>query len=467
MNRKIIYFFLLLIGITFFRIYHVSAEEIPVRRKASVQKATVLKKTDLKAQKTDKLKKEAMKSDKTLKGAKIIDLKPVNAKEKTVSKPASVKEKVEKVYEKPKKESSPEIEIGLLSEREEVKIMGLQNFYIDGKDKKKNTYGNGKTLTMKRKGNKISVDGKTFDGPIYLSTGNDKAAFAVKGNQYRGKMKVILSPQSSGLTVVNVVPLELYLQGVVPSEIVPSWETDAIKAQAVAARTYALFHKNGYRSSGYDLTDDTRSQVYQGVGVETAKTNKAVMDTAGEVITYGGKAIDALFHANGGGHTENSENVWGTHISYLRGVKEESSGVVNKMWTKTVPLDKFTDALAGAGYNVGKIKKIILSPLKMGNKKSKDRGISGRVKFFEISGKNGKKQISGERLQGIFGLNSTLFDISAKGKNIIITGYGYGHGLGLSQWGAQAMAEKHGDGKDYYKKILAHYFTGTKIEKLY
>ena len=103
MNLKVIYFFLLLIGITFFRIYHVSAEEIPVRRKASVQKATVLKKTDLKAQKTDKLKKEAMKSDKTLKGAKIIDLKPVNAKEKTVSKPASAKERLRKFMKNRKK----------------------------------------------------------------------------------------------------------------------------------------------------------------------------------------------------------------------------------------------------------------------------------------------------------------------------------------------------------------------------
>ena len=103
----------------------------------------------------------------------------------------------------------------------------------------------------------------------------------------------------------------------------------------------------------------------------------------------------------------------------------------------------------------------------MGNNKAKDRGVSGRVKTMEITGKSGRKIIPGEVIQRTFDLDSTLFFFFLKGKNLIITGGGFGHGLGLSQWGAEAMAEKNGDGKEYYKKILLHYFTGSKIEKIY
>ena len=85
--------------------------------------------------------------------------------------------------------------------------------------------------------------------------------------------------------------MELYLQSVVPAEAVPSWKADALKAQAVAARTYAMYHKNGYRSSGYDVTDDTRSQVYSGISSETEATSRAVRETAGEIVTYGGKPL--------------------------------------------------------------------------------------------------------------------------------------------------------------------------------
>lgn len=170
-------------------------------------------------------------------------------------------------------------------------------------------------------------------------------------------MKIIPSAWNNGVTVVNRVPMELYLKGVVPSEIVPSWKPDAIKAQAVAARTYAVYHKNGYRSAGYDITDDTRSQVYRGCSVETSATNKAVEETAGEIITYNGKAIDALFHANGGGYTEDSENVWGSYVPYLRGVKEESSSTVNRPWHKIVSIDSFSNAISRAGYHVGKVKR--------------------------------------------------------------------------------------------------------------
>ncbi|MGN0954078.1 SpoIID/LytB domain-containing protein [Dialister sp.] len=358
----------------------------------------------------------------------------------------------------------PEVEVGLLTAGE-VNITGLADFKAESAGKVVGKYGNGTRLSITRSGNTILLNGKKAGDKVYLTSGNTAPAFAVKGNRYRGNIKIIPSAWGSGVTVVNAVPMELYLQSVVPSEAVSSWKMDALKAQAVAARTYASYHKNGYRSSGYDVTDDTRSQVYSGVSSETEAASRAVRETAGEIVTYGGKPIDAVFHSSGGGYTENSENVWGSNIPYLRGVKEY---YVGNPWTKTVPLSSFVRTMAGYGYNVGQLKGIKLSRLHIGEAhRAQDRGISGRVKTIVLIGKSTTKTISGDKLASIYNLDSTLFDLTVKGTNLVITGYGYGHGLGLSQWGAEAMAEKQGNGKDYYKTILTHYYTGTKVEKMY
>lgn len=348
------------------------------------------------------------------------------------------------------------IEVGLQS-GSELSLTGLSAFHVEA-GISLGSYPAGTRLTISKSGNGLSVNGKSAGAKIYFKSSGSGAAFAVKGNQYRGVIKAIASP--SGVTLVNQVSMEDYLKGVVPCEIVPSWQMDAIKAQAVAARTYAMFHKNGYRSAGYDVTDDTRTQVYRGVSAETEATNRAVMETAGEVVTYGGSPIDAVFHASGGGYTENCENVWGSAVPYLKGVPEDKYATP---WKKTISLSSFMKMA-----DVGKLKGIKLSALHIGEAhKTSDRGISGRVKSVTLVGSKGNRVVSGNRLQQIYDLNSTLFDLSVSGNQLVITGYGYGHGLGLSQWGAEAMAEKHGGAKDYYKTILTHYFTGTKVEKIY
>lgn len=360
-------------------------------------------------------------------------------------------------------ERGPIIEVGLLSGQKEVKVICLAESEALSDGKAWQAYKKGETLSVSQSGDQIIINGKKKKGPIYLSAPKaDGAAFSVKGNSYRGDIKLQPSAYVSGVTVVNAVPMEEYLCGVVPSEVSTSWHEDALKAQAVAARTYAMFHRNDNRDAGYDVTDDTRSQVYRGTAVETEATSRAIVETAGEIVTSDGKAIDAVFHSNGGGYTENSENVWGSKLSYLRGVKEESSKVVNQAWTKTVSLSDFQRVL-----DIGNLEKIDLSELKKGPVKAKDRGVSGRVTSFTVHGSKGKKVVTGSQIRSWFGLSSTLFDLEVKGENVVFMGYGSGHGLGLSQWGAEAMAAKHGNGKDYYKKILTHYFTGTKVEKVY
>ena len=360
----------------------------------------------------------------------------------------------------------PAIEVGLVSGAQ-VSVSLLTAFSAEQNGRTWIRFRQGETVSAARSGNGLLVNGKKSEGAVVLiSREGSGPSFSVKGNRYRGGIKLVPNG-SGGVTVVNVLTLEEYLLGVVPSEVSPQWRVDALRAQAVAARTYALYNMNAYRSRGYDVTDDTRSQGYGGYSAEAAASSQAVSDTRGMVVTYGGKPIDALFHSNAGGYTENSENVWGTALPYLRGVPEPRSSVTGRAWTRTFTVSDFVRRLKDAGYDVGALKGISLSPMRQGDAKDRDRGISGRVKYIVAKGPRSSRQVPGDALQSMLGLPSTLFDFSVKGKNLVVTGYGSGHGLGLSQWGAEAMAEEHGDGKDYYKQILTHYYQNTKVEKIY
>ena len=355
-----------------------------------------------------------------------------------------------------------EIEVGLLTQQTTVSLTCLSHVKVEADGKVWKTFQKGTNLSVSLDGKQIAVNGTRAGSTVILKPTADGAAFSVNGNRYRGEMKLFPSKSGSGFTVVNALPLEDYLMGVVPCEVSPSWHREALAAQAVAARTYAFFHMDGYRESGFDVTDDTACQVYRGVSAETAETNEAVRRTAGEVVTYQGQVIDAVFHANGGGATENCENVWGSKVPYLKGVKEEAYSVLDKAWTKTVSQETFQNNLG-----IGTLKSIKLSQLVRGKSTGADRGVSGRVLTFTVVGAKKEVRTTGDRMQALYGLPSTLFDIKVSGKNVVFTGYGAGHGLGLSQWGAQAMAEKYGNGKECYKKILTHYYTGTTVKKVY
>ena len=424
----------------------ISAETIPIRQKETLASPSA---QQMKAAPEKQPKKEKAKKKK--------DKKNKKENKKKENKEASPICQMDE----------PWIEVGLTSGMR-LSLTGLEacRGTVDGKTV--STYRKGEEFSISRAGQMISINGKKLGTAVYLEPVQTEPSFAVKGNRYRGKMKLIPSPWNEGVVMVNVVPMEEYLRGVVPSESIPTWRIDALKAQAVAARTYALYHRNGYRASGYDVTDDVESQVYKGAGVETKATDEAVRETRGEVITFEGKAIDALFHADGGGYTEYGENVWGISKPYLQGVPEELSLQTKKPWTVTLTRDAFSKKLSASGYGVGKIQNIKLSNLQFGKVHyAGDRTPAGRVKKLICRGSNGWVSLSGVTMRKIFGLRSAMFDILFKGDQLIITGYGYGHGLGLSQWGAEAMAEKHGDGKDYYKEILAHYYQGTKVEKWY
>lgn len=281
---------------------------------------------------------------------------------------------------------------------------------------------------------------------------------SLDGRRYRGALE--LRHKGGGLTAVNIVPIDGYLRSVVPEEMPVDWPAEAIKAQSVAARSFALASRGRHASEGYDLCTTTHCQLYTGTAAEKSASNAAIKATRGEVLTYGGKPIEALFHTDSGGMTENSEAVWGSHVPYLRAAKDTPAKTMP--WTKAISRADLERKLAAKGHDIGKVRSIALSPLAIG-RAAKDRTASGRVKTMTVKGTKGTATLSGTTWRSLLGLKSTLFDAKLAKDMVTFTGYGSGHGLGISQWGAERMATRGAS----YADILHHYYTGTKLQQLY
>nr|WP_304150820.1 SpoIID/LytB domain-containing protein [Mitsuokella multacida] len=281
---------------------------------------------------------------------------------------------------------------------------------------------------------------------------------SLDGRRYRGALE--LRHRGGGLTAVNIVPVDGYLRSVVPEEMPVDWPAEAIKAQSVAARSFALASRGRHASEGYDLCTTTHCQLYTGTAAEKSASDAAIKATRGEVLTYGGKPIEALFHTDSGGMTENSEDVWGSHVPYLRAAKDTPAKTMP--WTKTISRADLGRKLAAKGHTIGRVRSLALSPLAIG-RAAKDRTASGRVKTMTVKGTKGTATLSGTTWRSLLGLKSTLFDAKLAKDMVTFTGYGSGHGLGISQWGAERMAAKGAS----YAEILHHYYTGTKLQQLY
>jgi stage II sporulation protein D len=329
----------------------------------------------------------------------------------------------------------------------------------------------------------------------------------VNGKAFRGTFE--LSPDDEGdMIIVNTVSTHDYLASVVGSEEPSSWEAEALASQAIAARTYLYTHLG--RHTAYDLEGDTRDQEYDGTMNEDARTLKAVERTAGVVATYRGAPIDALYSANAGGVTEDSENVYGNALPYLRSVpspgdevaKDSSWGHTSWEWTKELSATQLRDSLQRRGIDVGTPTAIELTSVSP----------TGRVIGSKVVGTVGSGTIGKDLSRSYFGLMSSLFTVTvlptgakervdvtntariagleilgatvaqtsfdvvrdgygnelglrvtgyvyALPATFVFTGKGFGHGVGMSQWGAQGMALKGAS----YQEILAHYYVGTAL----
>ncbi|MCS7172239.1 MAG: SpoIID/LytB domain-containing protein [Armatimonadetes bacterium] len=268
---------------------------------------------------------------------------------------------------------------------------------------------------------------------------------------YRGVVE--LRRVGRTLVVVNEVDLESYLYGVLRLEVDPAWPPEALKAQAVAARTLALASLGRFRREGFDVRDTTEVQLYGGATFEDPRTNAAVDATRGVVLLHEGKPIHAVYHADSGGQTEASEHVWGVAYPYLRSVEDPYvAGSPYQRWTVVVPLAHLEDRLRAGGVPVQGITGIeILRTTESG------RALALRI----LAGSEGVELV-GTRLRSLLGPNvllSTRFSVRVEGQNAIFEGSGWGHGVGLSQWGARGMALAGAS----FDRILRHYYRGVEL----
>jgi len=326
------------------------------------------------------------------------------------------------------------------------------------------------------------------------------------GRAYRGTLAVTRDDEGD-MIVVNEVDTASYLASVVGSEEPTTWMPEALAAQAIAARTYLSRHLG--RHDNYDLEGDTRDQEYDGLAGESDSTVKAVQRTAGMIATYRGSAIEALYSANAGGITEDSENVYANALPYLRSVPSPADDVAQASswghtsweWTTEFTAPQLRSYIGARGIDVGDPQRIDLTRLTA----------TGRVLSAKIVGSSGSRDIGKDASRYYFGLRSTLFTVEThpeeteyvEASNVertrqleflgasvdrtftvsvkdpdrtihtlrvlgweyrlpahfVFIGKGYGHGVGMSQWGAQGMAL----GGQSAEEILKHYYLGIDL----
>lgn len=379
---------------------------------------------------------------------------------------------------------------------------------------------NGQRVKVVGSDDTILYDGNGENGypqvaPTKKNTSGDEV-LTLGSKAYRGRLE-IGRYNSSTVTAVNVVPIDDYLYGVIPAEMVSSWHAEALKAQAVVARTYAL-NKSGFAgdsniSKPYILNDTTSSQVYKGYQAEETSTNKAVDATKGEYIYYNNSLIDATFFSTSGGSTASCEDVWSGSVDYLKGVSDiYELEPEKKPWIMTFTNATIKDKLSAKGQSVGTVQSLVEDM----------RTSTNRLYSLKIQGSSGSLTLQKETIRTYFGTYSTKFKIveygdvpdkvtvlgansktstsriqnsyilSASGtvkgsetsneqyivmgsdnlsnypKNApekagtyYFAGMGYGHGVGMSQSGANGMAKAGYN----YEEIIEHYYTGAEVEK--
>lgn len=255
---------------------------------------------------------------------------------------------------------------------------------------------------------------------------------------------------------ITEIPFEDYIKGVVASEMPTTFELEALKAQAVASRSYATYQMNGNKAKDYDVTNTTTNQVYKTESQlkqawkdeypqKINKIKKAVTETENQILTYNNQVVNAMFFSTSTGVTENSEEIFSSKVPYLRSVAskwdEESPSYQD---TYKLTLNDFYNKLS-LPYN----QTLTITNI--------EKTTTGRTKNLNINGQT----INGRQLAQKLSLRSNYFDITQNENNITITTKGFGHGVGMSQYGANGMAKQGYK----YDQILKYYYQNTEIKK--
>jgi stage II sporulation protein D len=320
-------------------------------------------------------------------------------------------------------------------------------------------------------------------GSLWLEPMASGSLVVVQQRRYRGKLQIVR--QASGLQAINHVSLETYLPSVVGSEMPASWPQPALRAQAVAARTYALRQRRS--ADPFDLRATVSSQVYRGVESETDSTREAVAATRSQVLTYSGSLIEAVFHSSSGGTTEASGELWAQQLPYLVPVRDFDDHSPVRSWSERFGPDQLSQLFAETGG--------------LRNLTVLRRTSTGRLRQVRMEGPRGVLVLSGAQLRQRLGLRSTQVELELVKETgpapasevqsqqvtqasatallplpplplawaepqepaavtLLVSGRGFGHGIGMSQWGAYGLARRGAD----YSAILSHYYPGTQLD---
>lgn len=305
----------------------------------------------------------------------------------------------------------------------------------------------------------IQIGDEHFPYPkVRIYPSKDITLFAKgEGRRYRGVVDFVRTDKEK-LVIVNWVDLEDYIRGVLYHEASHRWPLEALKVQAVASRTYAVYQMKVNARQPYDVTSDIYSQVYGGRSAERYRTNIAVQRTAGQIMMDRGKVLPTYFSSCCGGHTEDVSYLWNhKDILPLRGVRcNFCIDSPHYQWKKNYRLKDFQDLLNKHGHEIGTIQNIRVAK----------RNPSGRVVELEITDTDGKVlAISGKDFRSIVGANtlkSNRYRVDMKGYYCDLVGQGWGHGVGMCQWGAYGMARQ----RYSYDAILKYYYPGAQISDL-
>lgn len=340
----------------------------------------------------------------------------------------------------------------------------------------------GGTVAAAVRGGVVSLRGAGVEisgAMLMVSSLDSSDVVDLGGRSYRGAME--LRPVGGRLLVVNIIGLEDYLAGVVGAEMGPRavGEEAALRAQAVASRTYALRNLGRWREQGYDLSSDVAAQVYAGVLHESPASREAVIATRGQVLTWQGELIEAFYSSTCAGHTEAGLAVFpGGDKPYLLAAPDTAPG--GNAWCAISPRYQWTETWTGA--QLTDILRRTLAAERLSTSRVNDlrdinvidRTTSRRVGSLELIGARGKTLVAGQAIRRVLSpvsggwLRSTDFRIriSTRGARIdrlTVEGRGNGHGVGLCQWGAIGRARA---GQDYIS-ILMSYFPGTQLDQRY
>jgi stage II sporulation protein D len=295
----------------------------------------------------------------------------------------------------------------------------------------------------------------TFPRPVRKSNGAAVSS-GDSGTEVSVSGLVQFVRRGKGFSVMNRVDLEEYVKGVVPSEVSSTWHPEMLKAQAVAARTYALYQQMLSATREYDVAATVQDQVYRGKQGIDVGILRAVEETRGLVVTYLGAPIYAAFSSTAAGLTEDAMNVWSKEYPYLKGVEcPFDLASPYYQWKSSFKIDTLEQNLRQQGFPVGTIATI--TPLAF------SRG--GRVAKLRVLHSGGELVLRGEDLRKAVGytiIPSTQFAIESIGRDVVLSGFGAGHAVGMCQWGAKELAELGYP----FSTILQYYYPGTELQNL-